>query len=206
MSTSLDESARLAGSHAWFERRMFEILGSWVASTPDPAVKLMLDRHSQHHAWRARQWWDRLPVLADVDRDALIEPAGAAVAAALARLQALAAPPAADPSPTDTAPAGTPAADTAPADTAAATSTVARLAGAYRFALPRLWASYEHHRALAGPVADGSTLRTLDIVASDAAADWRQGEALLQGLLADRETVAAAASAVRILEATIVGE
>ena len=34
----------------------------------------MLDRHSQHHGWRARQWWDRLPVLDDVDREALVVP------------------------------------------------------------------------------------------------------------------------------------
>ena len=38
----------------------------------------MLDRHSLHHAWRAQQWRDRLPVLADVDRDALCTPPTAA--------------------------------------------------------------------------------------------------------------------------------
>jgi hypothetical protein len=37
----------------------------------------LLDRHSQHHAWRSDQWWDRLPVLADVDRDALVAPSAA---------------------------------------------------------------------------------------------------------------------------------
>ena len=72
MSTSLDESGRLAGGHCWSERRMFESLGGWVAATEEPAVKLMLDRHSQHHAWRAVQWWERLPVLAGVERDALV--------------------------------------------------------------------------------------------------------------------------------------
>jgi hypothetical protein len=68
----LEEAARWAGSHRWLELRLFEILGGWVASTEDTAAKLLFDRHSQHHAWRADQWWDRLPVLADVDRQALV--------------------------------------------------------------------------------------------------------------------------------------
>jgi hypothetical protein len=68
----LEEAARRAGGHRWVEGRLFEILGGWVASTDDVDAKLLLDRHSQHHAWRADQWWDRLPVLADVDRHALV--------------------------------------------------------------------------------------------------------------------------------------
>lgn len=77
------------GGHGWAETCLFETLGRWVASTDEPEAKLLFDRHSQHHAWRARQWWDRLPVLADVERDRLIQPptpAAAAVATALARL------------------------------------------------------------------------------------------------------------------------
>jgi hypothetical protein len=86
---TLEDSARLAGGHCWVERRLFEISGGWVKSTPEPEVKLMLDRHSQHHAWRARQWWDRLPVLDDVDRDGLVVPPGPAVAAVLSALAEL---------------------------------------------------------------------------------------------------------------------
>ncbi len=48
-----------------------------MASTDEADAKLLFDRHSQHHAWRAQQWWDRLPVLADVDRDGLIAAAHA---------------------------------------------------------------------------------------------------------------------------------
>lgn len=82
MAIDLERSARAAGAHRWAENRMFEILGGWVASTPEPEAKLLLDRHSQHHAWRALQWWDRLPVLADVDRDALcVAPEGPAAPA-----------------------------------------------------------------------------------------------------------------------------
>ena len=86
----LDEATGLVGGHLWAESRLFETLGAWVASTDEPAAKLLFDRHSQHHAWRAQQWWDRLPVLADVDRDRLIQPptpAAAAGAAALAGLE-----------------------------------------------------------------------------------------------------------------------
>jgi hypothetical protein len=85
----LDDATRLIGGHVWAESRLFETLGAWVVSTEEPGAKLLFDRHSQHHAWRAEQWWDRLPVLADVERDGLIQPptpAAAAVASALAEL------------------------------------------------------------------------------------------------------------------------
>lgn len=49
----------------------------------------MLDRHSQHHAWRARQWWDRLPVLDDVDREGLVVEPSPAVGAVMAELTQL---------------------------------------------------------------------------------------------------------------------
>lgn len=174
MSITLEDSARLAGAHCWSERRMFEVLGRWVASTPDPAVKLMFDRHSQNHAWRAAQWWDRLPVLADVDRDALVSAPGAAVAAAMDSVEKL-------------------------------DGAVARLAGAYRVVAPRMFAAYTRHRASAGPVSDGSTLRTLGIVGPDLASDWGEGEVALQGLLRDEAAVAEAAEAVRGLEALLAG-
>jgi hypothetical protein len=86
----LDEAARRAGGHRWLEARLFEILGTWIASTEDVDAKLLFDRHSQHHAWRAGQWWDRLPVLADVDRHRLVvapSPQVTALADELAILQ-----------------------------------------------------------------------------------------------------------------------
>jgi hypothetical protein len=169
MTTSLDESARRAGAHHWAETRLFEVLGGWVGSTPEVGAKLMLDRHSHHHAWRAGQWWDRLPVLADVDRRALSAAPQGPAAAALDRLAGL-------------------------------EGTAARLAGAYRVALPRLWVAYERHLGAAGPVSDGSTRRTLAIVAADIAADWHEGEVALQGLLTDRDSVAAASRAVAAIE------
>ncbi len=172
MTTNLEESARLAGSHAWMERRLFEILGGWVATTSEHAAKLLFDRHSSHHAWRARQWWDRLPVLADTDRQALAGSAVPAMAPALEQLAGL--------------------------DT-----TVARLAGAYRFALPRLWSGYQSHVGSAGGPSDGSSLRTLQILLPDVTSDWQEGEALLQNLLAGRDEVLVASSTVEALEVTL---
>jgi hypothetical protein len=85
----LEEAARRAGGHRWVEARLFEILGGWVASTGEVDARLLFDRHSQHHAWRAGQWWDRLPVLADVDRPGLVvapSPGVGALAGGLADL------------------------------------------------------------------------------------------------------------------------
>jgi len=154
------------------ERRLFEIVGGWVRTTPEAEVKLMLDRHSQHHAWRARQWWDRLPVLDDVDREGLVvqpTPAVGAVMAELTKLTEL-------------------------------QGTAIRLAGLYRVALARVHVSYRAHRKLADEVADSSTVRTLEIVRRDVVRDWTEGEAALQSLLISRESVDGAASTVARLE------
>jgi hypothetical protein len=172
VALTLDESARLAGSHCWLERRLFEVLGGWVEPTPEPAVKLLLDRHSGHHAWRAGQWWDRLPVLDDVDRLSLVEAEPDALPEVLQTV-------------------------------AAAPDTVGRLAGTYRFALPRLWTRYARHLSLTTPVSDGSSIRTLSMAMADVEADWRDGEALLQDILRDRSLVRTAADTVAGLEAML---
>jgi len=175
LTISLDESARLAGAHCWTERRLFEILGGWVASTPEHEVKMMLDRHAQHHAWRAHQWWDRLPVLADTDRDALVATPAPQVSAVLDL-------------------------------TRAAEGTHRRLAGAYRVALPRIYAAYRRNRDMAGPASDAAVLRTLGIVMADLGSDWAEGELLLQALLDSRAAVDQAAEVVAGLEGLLVAQ
>ena len=166
--------AATVASHCWVESRMFEILGSWVESTTEVEAKLMLDRHSRHHAWRAGQWWERLPVLADVDRDGLLHSA--------ARhpwdepLRAV----------------------------SAMSSTVTRLAAAYRVALPRICTGYVRHRSAADCVRDGSTIRTLGILQPDVAADWLEGEHRLQALLTDRPAIAEARHAAELVECLFV--
>lgn len=174
MATTLDQSGRRAGGHVWVQSRLFEVLGGWVATTPEPEVRLLLDRHSHHAAWRASQWWDRLPVLADVDRSSLCA-------------------------------APSPVAESVVGHLVGLDGTAARLAAAYRVVLPRTWACYEGHRRRADPVADGSSLRTLGIVAADLVADWHEGEAVLQALLTDGAAVGAAAGAVHAIEEMLVG-
>src|SRR5580692_6542000 len=76
---SLDAQARLVGSYQWIERRLFEVLGSWVASEPVPEAQMLFDVYSQQHAWHAALFADRLPALDSVDRDALVLPPSAEV-------------------------------------------------------------------------------------------------------------------------------
>jgi hypothetical protein len=71
---NLEQSGRAAGAHAWWEERLFEVLGGFVPAIGYPAARVMLDRHSAHAAWRRGQWWERLPVLAGTDRTALVAP------------------------------------------------------------------------------------------------------------------------------------
>jgi hypothetical protein len=166
---TLDEGAALVGAHCWTERRLFETLGAWVGSTPDLDAKLTLDRHSQHHAWRAGQWWDRLPVLASVERADLVRPPSPKWALLVDALGSLDSP-------------------------------VARLAGAYRVALPRLSSAYRAHRDELSSVSDGAVIRTLAQVSADLVSDWVEGEAILEGLVRSAAAVDAAAAAVARLE------
>lgn len=173
MASDLETSARLAGTHQWLESRLFEVLGAWAADAASTEVQLMFDRHSRHCAWRASQWWDRLPVLADVERAALCAPYSTALEGLVRRLSEL-------------------------------TEPIARLAGAYRVAIPRAWTAYDSHRLVAAPPSDGSTLRTLEIVSSDLASDWAEGESALQACLSDKGAVARSAGTVAALEELLI--
>jgi hypothetical protein len=83
---SLFDTAGLVGGHVWAERRLFEVLGAAAKVLSDPPAKALVDRHAAHAAWRAGQWWDRLPVLAVVDREALIVSPGPGFTAACDRM------------------------------------------------------------------------------------------------------------------------
>ena len=81
----LHATARRAGAARWLDGRLFEILGAWVPSTPEPEVKIALAAQSSHHGWHATLWDERLPTLHDVDPASWIaSPPG--VAAAVAHL------------------------------------------------------------------------------------------------------------------------
>lgn len=175
----LHASGRLIGSHRWWELAAFELLGTWVARVADPPAKVLLDRHSAHCAWRAAQWADRLPVLADVDRDGLVQPPDPPAAAAVEAMRGL--------------------------GQGAGDADVICLAAAYRVVLARRAAAYQTHGEQTSPVADAAVRRTLGQVGVDVAADWAEGEARLQTLLSDERVVGVAAGCVAALESILAG-
>ena len=75
--------ARVLGHLAWVERRLHGVLGGWVASTPEPAVAVLLHRNAQHHPRRSAALGDRLPLLRELPRDQLVVAPGPGVEAAL---------------------------------------------------------------------------------------------------------------------------
>jgi hypothetical protein len=201
LSLTLHQSAAVIGGHCWIERRLFERLGSWAAPSASDAAKLLLDAHSQHAAWRAGQWWDRLPVLAQLDREELVAPDDAW--AALVAEAGAAAPAGLQPAAEVAGVAGS----RAGADGAGAadpgTADVRCLAIAYRVLLPRLAARYERHAAMTTPMADGPVIRTLRQVAADIRFDWAEGEFLLKELISSGAHAAAAAAAVAAAELAV---
>jgi hypothetical protein len=82
----LMDAARLIGHYRWVEARLFETMGGWAATVPEPEPKVRLSDDSLHHAWHAELWWDRLPELHDVDPGDFTVPATAGVEAFMAAL------------------------------------------------------------------------------------------------------------------------
>ena len=172
----VETSARRIGHYKWFEMRLFEILGGWTAEVPEPDVKLRLGAYSAHHAWHAEQWHHRLPELADLNPAGLTVPANTELEAFVAALSA----------PTDPG------------------STVEKLVGVYRVAVPWSVAAYTFHLHRASAVADAPTIRTLRQVLADLAEDGRDGEMLVQSMLGSAADVERAAAHQARLEALMV--
>jgi hypothetical protein len=76
---SIAASARRNGHHAWMARRLFELMGTSVAPTPEHAPKLMLGRHCYHYASHAERFISLLPTPAEVHPYAVVEPPTAEV-------------------------------------------------------------------------------------------------------------------------------
>ena len=64
---TLDATARAIARARWLELRCFEILGGWVATTPEPDVKIVFARQSHHHAWHADLFERVQPVASGFD-------------------------------------------------------------------------------------------------------------------------------------------
>jgi hypothetical protein len=61
VALTIEESGRLVEAWAWAESHLYGVVGSWVPSAAWPAAKVWLSSASQHHAWRAQLWRERLP-------------------------------------------------------------------------------------------------------------------------------------------------
>ncbi len=77
------EGARRARHFRALEGRLFEVLGQWVPSVPEPEAKLVLRRHSFQHASHADLWAGILPG-SEGERPASLRPPLAAVLDAVA--------------------------------------------------------------------------------------------------------------------------
>jgi hypothetical protein len=173
---SLEASARRIGHYCWIEMRTFEILGTWTAQVPEPAVKATLATHSRQHGWHAELWHDLLPVIGESGVDSFIEPPSAALAAFVEALAAADAP----------------------------ELTLEKLVGAYRVHVPHAVSAYRQHLDGTSPISDGPTIRALRLVLSDQLDQWREGEALLQAQLRSDADVDRASSHQLHLEKLLV--
>jgi hypothetical protein len=195
---SFDVQARLIGSHQWVERRLFEVLGSWVASEPVPEAQVLFDIFSQQHAWHAELFADRLPALDSVDTNSLMVPPSIEVDRMLGVLGG-------------TVPAGEHAAasgtlmERGEGSGAPAGGTLPRLVGVGRVVLPRLVTGYTLHLRRVGPVVDAPLARCLRLVLRDEVEQWQAVEALTQALLRRPHDVAVVTGHQERLEQMIAG-
>ena len=166
------------GGYRWLEARLFEALGAWAATVPEPEVKANLAADAHEHAWHAELWHERLPTAGDMTPDGLTVPAGEA-AATFAR--ALVEPEGED-------------------------QTIERLVGAYRVLVPRMIADYASHLGATSPVADRPVVRALRLVLRDELECWSRGEALIQSLLRTEDQARRAADRQAGLESLLVGD
>src|SRR5260370_25145870 len=70
----VEESARRVGNYKWAEMRLFEVLGGWVATVPELDVKLVLGRHTYHHAWHSELSHQHLRALREMTPEPLTLP------------------------------------------------------------------------------------------------------------------------------------
>jgi hypothetical protein len=161
---SVEESARRVGNYKWTEMRLFEALGGWVATIPELVVKMVLGRHTYHHAWHAELWHKRLPELREMNPDRLTQPPNDGYVAFMDAVRE-------------------------PED---ADLTIEKLVGVYRVLIPRKIAVYTYHLRGTSTITDAPTIRSLKFALQDEFEDWRDGEMLLQSLIDTPEKVARA--------------
>ncbi len=162
VAETIEQSGRRIGHHVWVEMRLFETVGRWSGTVPEPRARALFARQSHHHAWHAELWHALLPALPHLAPSQLVAPdeADAEIVATLTSLDHD---------------------DEAAADD----GTVARLSALYRVAFPRLHATYTDHLEHTTVVTDGPTARALRLALADLADDRADGEALIGALLSN---------------------
>ncbi len=65
----LELAARRIGGYVWLNRRLFEVLGGWVATSQHAETQLLLGQHCYQHAWHAELFQARLPQLRELSAD-----------------------------------------------------------------------------------------------------------------------------------------
>jgi hypothetical protein len=158
---SVEETARRVGNYKWAEMRLFEVLGGWVATVPELDVKLVLGRHTYHHAWHSELWHKRLPELREMNPERLTQPANDEFVAFMDAVREPEAP----------------------------EHTIEKLVGVYRVLIPRFIAAYTYHLNGTSRITDAPTIRSLSFALQDEFEDWRDGEMLIQSLLDTPEKV-----------------
>jgi hypothetical protein len=174
----LEAQGRVIGAYQWIERRLFEVLGGWVATEPVAEARLLFDVYSLQHAWHAELWAERLPVLDGLDPTTLTLPPSAEVDRLLALL-----------------------AGKAPT----AGGTLLRLVGLARVVFPRLIAGYGLHLRRAAPVADAPVVRSLRLVVRDEIEAWEATETLVQTLVDRPHDIAVVTAHQQALEEVLAG-
>jgi hypothetical protein len=169
---SVDDSARRVGNYKWAEMRLFEALGGWVATVPELDVKMVLGRHTYHHAWHAELWHKRLPELREMNPDRLTQPPNPEFEAFMEAVR----------------------------DPEAPELTIEKLVGVYRVLIPRFIGVYTYHLNGTSRITDAPTIRSLTFILQDEFDDWRDGEMLLQSLIDTPEKVERASRRQQQLE------
>ena len=177
---TIEQVARRAGAWAWAEARLYEVLGAWARTARGASCKLYFDSCSQHHAWRAGLWRERLPgrlVQAYPGPSLPQPPVG------------LLGPP-------------SPAVEAATRLLSGLQGDTGRLAAHCRVVLARSAAEYQGWLGDCGPSADRPVARALAMALSDVVADWKEGSALLVQLISEggEDAVAAAAESTALVE------
>jgi hypothetical protein len=163
--------ARL-GVYAWFEARLFEIIGGWIQSTPELEVKLLLGVEAPKHAWHAELFESLISEVPGFTAAEMIGASNVAFANVVAEI-------------------GSP---------KGADQTIEKLVGLYRVAIPRLIGTYESDLAAVSPISNGPLIRVLKLVLRDLNESQTSGEDGIVSLLTREAHSVRAAARKQIVE------